>query len=227
LPETKVLIVALSDAFHFGVINSRFHVYFSELAGGRLGVGDDPTYNHTECFDPFPFPANVPEPLRDRIRTEAEALAAVQNRVLGDHPDLTLTGLYNVLTALREGRALTERERDVHDRGLVSLIRRHHDEIDRLVAQAYGWPESISNEEALTRLIALNKERAAEEEKGLIRWLRPEFQAAGEVPEIRSTLDLGEAVAATAPVSLAPWPKSLPEQVTAIAKILTVAPRPL
>jgi hypothetical protein len=140
LPETKVLIIALSDAFHLAVISSRFHVHFSEVAGGRLGVGNDPTYNHTECFDPFPFPADVAEPLKVSIRAEAEALDAVRKKVLDGHPDLTLTGLYNVLQGLREGRALTDGERDVHDRGLVSVLQHHHDEIDRLVAQAYGWP---------------------------------------------------------------------------------------
>jgi hypothetical protein len=227
LPETKVLIIALSDAFHLGVISSRFHVHFSEVAGARLGVGNGPTYNHTECFDPFPFPADVSKSLKDRIRTEAEALDAVRKRVLDNHPDLTLTGLYNVLEALRQERSLTADEREVHDRGLVSVIRRHHDEIDRLVAEAYGWPADLTNVAALARLVALNKERAAEEAKGLVRWLRPDFQAPGEAPQVPQTLDLGETVAAAAAPILIPWPKSLPEQVSAIAKILTVAQRPL
>jgi hypothetical protein len=32
-------------------------------------------------------------------------------------------------------------------------------------------------QQLLTRLVALNHERAAEEKRGLIRWLRPDFQA--------------------------------------------------
>lgn len=83
-------------------------------------------------------------------------------RALESHEDLTLTKLYNVLEALREGRALTDAERDMHDRGLVTLIRQHHDAIDALVAEAYGWPADLPDEEILTRLVALNKERAAE-----------------------------------------------------------------
>src|SRR3546814_20436356 len=93
------------------------------------------------------------------------------------HQDLTLTRLYNVLEALKEGRPLTEAERDIHDRGLVTLICQHHDTIDALVAEAYGWPANLSDAEVLTRLVALNTQRAAEEAKGLIRWLAPEFQA--------------------------------------------------
>ena len=227
LPETKVLIVALSDAFLLGVISSRFHVAFSEEAGSRLGVGNDPTYNHTECFDTFPFPTDAPAALKDCIRVEAEALDAVRKLVLSGHPDLTLTGIYNVLEGLREGRPLTVDERDVHDRGLVSVIRRHHDEIDRLVAQAYGWPADLTKEDGLARLIALNEERMAEEAKGLVRWLRPEFQAPGEVTAVSGTLDLGETIAPLTSSIQIPWPKALPDQVTAISKILIGAPKPL
>ena len=31
-----------------------------------------------------------------------------------------------------------------------------HDALDRAVAAAYGWPEDISTEDALARLLALN-----------------------------------------------------------------------
>jgi hypothetical protein len=36
-----------------------------------------------------------------------------------------------------------------------------HDALDRAVAAAYGWPEDISTDEALQRLLALNLARAA------------------------------------------------------------------
>ena len=77
-------------------------------------MGNDPTYNHSDCFGKFPFPADVPEPLKDKIRTEAKALDALRKRVLAEHEDLTLTKLYNILEALREGRVLTEAERLTH-----------------------------------------------------------------------------------------------------------------
>jgi hypothetical protein len=96
-----------------------------------------------------------------------------------------------------------------------------------MVAQAYKWPADLSDEDVLIRLVALNRERASEEEKGVVHWLRPEFQAPGEALTIPHTLDLGETAALVAAPILIPWPKSLPEQVTAIAKILTAAPRPL
>jgi len=219
LPDNKLICIALDDAFHLGVLESAAHQAWYNGNAGKLGVYErNAVYVKTLAFDPFPFPADVPEPLKERIRAEAEALDALRKRVLAEHDDLTLTGLYNVLEALREGRALSAAERDVHDRGLVTLIRQHHDAIDALVAQAYGWPADLPDEEVLLRLVALNKARAAEEAKGLVRWLRPEFQAPGYAAPIAQTLDLGE-VAAPLPDNVIPWPAKLEEQVCAVQAI--------
>ena len=114
----------------------------------------------------------------------------------------------------------------IHDRGLVTLILQHHDAIDALVAEAYGWPAALSDEDILTRLVALNKERAAEEARGLVRYLRPEFQDPGYRAPIATSFDLGEAD--MAPVSnVIPWPATLPEQVGAVQSVLAAAPTPL
>ena len=85
---------------------------------------------------------------------------------------------------------------------------------------------AIADEKILTRLVALNKERAAEEAKGLIRWLRPDYQAPNYAPRVAGTLDLGEAVAAL-PDNIIPWPATLPEQVSAVQSILATATTPL
>ncbi|EIZ79896.1 DNA methyltransferase, putative [Novosphingobium sp. Rr 2-17] len=226
LPDNMLVCTALDDAFALGVLSSRFHVPWAIASGGRLGMGDDPRYSKSRCFDPFPFPADVPEPLKGRIRAEAEALDALRKRVLAEHEDLTLTKLYNVLETLRSGRALTEAEREIHDHGLVTLIRQHHDVIDALVAEAYGWPADLSDEEILTRLVALNKQRAAEEAKGLIRWLRPEYQAPEYKAPVTQSLDFGEA-AAVLPDNVIAWPKDLPEQVSAVQQVLAASQGPL
>lgn len=226
LIDGSVIVIASADALVLGIVSSRFHVTWALRAGGRLGAGDDPRYQNEACFDPFPFPADTSESHKDKIRAEAEALDRLRKRVLAEHEDLTLTKLYNVLEALRESRALTGAERDIHDRGLVTLIRQHHDAIDVLVAEAYGWPADLTDEEILTRLVALNKERAAEEAKGQIRWLRPEFQAPEYKAPITQTLDLGETVAVL-PDNVIPWPGSLPEQVSAVQTILSAAGAPL
>jgi hypothetical protein len=93
---------------------------------------------------------------------------------------LTLTGLYNVLEALREGRELTPKEKQIHTHGLVGVLKDLHDELDAAVLQAYGWNDlnagAPDTPELLERLVALNARRAAEEKAGTVRWLRPEFQ---------------------------------------------------
>ena len=231
LPDNTLVCIALDDGYYLGVVSSRFHVLWAVGSGARLGVGDDPRYSKSRCFDPFPFPTEVAAPLKDQIGTEAEALDALRKRVLAEHADLTLTKLYNVLEALREGRALTPQERDIHDRGLVTLIRQHHDAIDECVADAYGWGDehragTLDEETILTRLVALNKERAAEEARGFVRYLRPEFQDPGYRVPVATKLDLGEAAVAVVS-NVIPWPATLPEQVGAVQSILAAAPAPL
>lgn len=85
--------------------------------------------------------------------------------------------MYNVLEKLRSGEELTAKERVIHEQGLVSVLKQIHDELDAAVFAAYGWPVTLSDEEILERLVALNHERAeGEEKRGIVRWLRPEFQ---------------------------------------------------
>jgi hypothetical protein len=125
-------------------------------------------------------------------------------------------------TSLSPSSIMSDVERDIHDRGLVTLIKQHHDAIDTAVAEAYGWPVDLSDEDILTRLVALNKERTAEEANGLIRWLRPEYQAPNYAAPINASFDLGE-TAAPAPDTIIAWPDKLPDQVSAVASVLATA----
>ena len=230
--DSSCVMFAFDDYFYLAVLQSRFHEFWFGETQGRMGVGDHPRYLKSDSFDPFPFPADVLEPLKDRIRAEAEALDALRKRVVAAHADLTLTGLYNVLELLRAGTPLGDRDRDVHDRGLVTIIRQHHDTIDALVAEAYGWSAdhaagTLTDSEILNRLVALNAARAAEEARGLIRWLRPDYQAPNAAPQGTGSLDLGEAAPLPASATIIPWPKTLPEQVSAVAGLLQGAATPL
>jgi hypothetical protein len=196
LPDQKIRVVALDAGEWLGVLSSRIHVAWALVVGGTLE--DRPVYNNATCFDPFPFPT-LDDAQRVRIGELAEAIDGHRKRQQAAHPGLTLTGLYNVLEALRRGDPLSAKERVIHEQGLVSVLRELHDALDREVFAAYGWedlgerlvgrpgattpwpekPEAQAQaeEELLTRLVALNAERAAEEARGLVRWLRPDFQA--------------------------------------------------
>jgi len=61
------------------------------------------------------------------------------------------------------GGVIEPKERDLAERGCVSLIRDHHEIIDAAVAEAYGWPLELSDQEKLQNLILLNKDRIKEE----------------------------------------------------------------
>jgi hypothetical protein len=127
--------------------------------------------------------------------------------------------MYNVLEMLRAGEPIEGRDREVYDQGLVGILRQLHDAIDAETARAYGWPETLADDAILQRLVALNRERAAEEAKGRVRWLRPAFQnPAGQAVVAAATadLDLGEAAAPAKPA----WPRLLPEQMAAVRAAL-------
>ncbi|MBB5754047.1 class I SAM-dependent DNA methyltransferase [Prosthecomicrobium pneumaticum] len=177
LPDHMVVAVASADAVHLGVLSSRAHVLWALRAGGWLGVGNDPRYSKSRVFDPFPFP-DAPEPLKADIRAVAEELDAFRKARQAEHPRLTLTQMYNVLEKLRAGTALDENDVRIRDEGLVLILKELHDRLDALVFDAYGWPQDLSDEEIVARLVALNRERAKEEAAGLIRWLRPDYQKA-------------------------------------------------
>lgn len=178
LPDKMLVAIGSDDAFHLGVLSSRVHDVWAQRAGGTLE--DRPRYSKSRCFDPFPFP-EVGRADRAAICALAEEIDAHRKRVLEEHPELTLTGLYNVLERLRGGvafRALEPAERAIADQGLVVILKELHDRLDRAVAAAYGWPAELAEEALVARLVALNAERAAEEARGIVRFLRPAYQAA-------------------------------------------------
>lgn len=175
LPDNMLVAIASDDALLLGVLSSRIHVAWALRAGGWLGMGNDPRYSKSRCFDPYPFP-DCSDALKDRIRTIAEELDAHRKARQAEHPRLTLTQMYNVLEKLRSGEELKADDERIKSEGLVLILKELHDTLDALVFEAYGWPSALNEEETLARLVALNKERAAEEKAGTIRWLRPDYQ---------------------------------------------------
>jgi len=86
------------------------------------------------------------------------------------------------------------------------------------------------DETLLERLVALNAERAQEEKRGLIRYLRPEFQdtnfKAAAPQQVEFNIETQEAEEDEASTRKAvklekvSWPKTLPEQVRALLDLL-------
>jgi hypothetical protein len=84
-------------------------------------------------------------------------------------------------------------------------------------------PATNLDETILERLVALNAERAAEERNGLIRWLRPEYQAPDQAKPTQTTLDgvgIEAETAIVAPVEQQKWPTQPKAQLAAIRDLL-------
>jgi hypothetical protein len=200
--------------------------------GGTLE--DRPVYTKSRCFDPFPFPdANNIQ--KQTIRVIAEELDVHRKRVLAEHPRLALTDLYNILEQLRTGTKpdeLDEHDRTIFDCGLVLIMKELHDKLDVAVAEAYGWPTVLTDDEILTKLVALNKERSVEEKRGLVRWLRPDYQILRFAKGVdkQAAKEEGAQVAAEliAAVEQKPsFPSGAVEQTAAIFAALAAASEPL
>jgi hypothetical protein len=227
LADGGVIVIALSEPWQLSVLSSRVHLAWTLWGAGTLE--DRPRYQNQLSFDPFPFP-DADEATRARLRALGEELDATRKTVQAEHPDLTLTGLYNVLEKVRAGAELTPAEADVKSRGRVLILKDLHDQIDRATADAYGWPHDLSDEEILEKLVALNAERAKEEAAGHVRWLRPDYQiprfAKGAASAKTGELDLGAKIVAI-DKGLPAFPKDKGEQVMAIRAVLQAANRPM
>ncbi len=152
LPDHRLSAFARDDHYFFGVLHSRPHETWSLATSSRHGVGNDPTYNSTTCFETFPFPWPLGVEPQGDPRVEAIAHAA---RELVEKRDRWLNP---------EGAS----EADLKQRTLTNLYNERrtwldlaHGKLDKAVLDAYNWPHDLSNDEILARLLALNGERAA------------------------------------------------------------------
>jgi len=257
-PDNKLVTIGLNSGAYFACLSSRTHYCWYEFNAGKIGVYKLPSvYVKTSCFDKFPFPTTLIEALTNNSSIEelGNQLDTFRKERLADWDALTMTGLYNALERYREamngGDPLTEEERDVHEKAQVAILAELHDEIDRAVLAAYGWEDlapalvgkpggttpsphkSAAQEEAeeelLSRLVALNQERAAEEARGVVRWLRPDYQ----IPKLghkvaKPAAEQSEADLTVVPIAEKPkWPKDGLDQIRLVRDVLAKAPEPV
>ncbi|MEI7903611.1 MAG: type IIL restriction-modification enzyme MmeI, partial [bacterium] len=231
LPDNMLVCIAHDDAYVLGVLSSRIHVIWALATGAVLGP--TPRYNKSRCFETFPFP-DATEEQKARIRDLAERLDSHRKRQLALHPSLTMTDLYNVLETVRANETLTTKQRAIHEQGLITVLRQLHDELDAAVAAAYGWGEEVlkfesskvlklTDEEILERLVALNKQRADEESRGQIRYLRPAYQRPVAAPT-QAVLAVPSPEPRTLnpepSLSPLPWPESLADQIALVRGVI-------
>jgi type II restriction/modification system DNA methylase subunit YeeA len=181
LPDSRVNIVVRDDDVTFGILQSRFHENWSLRLGARHGDGSEggrPTYASETCFGAFPFPegltpniptadyANDPRavPIADAARQLNELRKAWLNppdlvehvpEVVPSYPDRVVP-VNPKAAAILKKRTLTNLYNE-----RPAWLDHTHRELDAAVAAAYGWPANISEDDALVRLLDLNRERGA------------------------------------------------------------------
>jgi type II restriction/modification system DNA methylase subunit YeeA len=177
IPDSATFAFARGDDTSFGVLHSRFH----EIWALRLGTSleDRPRYTPSTTFETFPFPQgltpDIPaatyanDPMAQKIAAAAKRLNELRNNWLNP-PDLVVR-----VAEVVEGypdRILPKDEaaaRVLKQRTLTNLYNERptwldnaHRDLDEAVAHAYGWKPDMSDDEMLTKLLALNLERAKE-----------------------------------------------------------------
>jgi type II restriction/modification system DNA methylase subunit YeeA len=176
LPDKQLVVITRDDDTTFGILHSRVHELWALRMCTFLGVGNDPRYTPTTCFETFPFPAgftpNVPAAdYADNPHAKAIAEAARRLVELRDNwlnPAEWVERLPEVVAGYPD-RILPKPgcEKDLAKRTLTNLynlrpqwLANAHATLDAAVAAAYGWPADIADDEVLGRLLALNRERS-------------------------------------------------------------------
>ena len=259
-PDNMLVCIGSDAGKLLAVLSSRVNVFWSMEAGGWLGMGNDPRYSKSRTFDPMPFPICERSDNSEASLTElGDHLDSFRKERLAEHDFLTMTALYNVLERERELEngcdvpPLSAKEKDIHEAGLVSVLKDIHDDIDRAVFEAYNWADlvpalvgkpgatmpsphktpaqEVAEEELLTRLVALNQERAAEERRGTVRWLRPDYQIPKLGHKVKTPEDVKQVEAqlvVPAPADGKPaWPKDEMDRISIVRDMLSRASGPV
>jgi type II restriction/modification system DNA methylase subunit YeeA len=177
IPSNLVIVIARDDDTTFGILHSKYHELWTLKHCTFLGIGNGPRYTPTTTFQTFPFPEgmtpNLPSsnyesnPKTQEIARIAKELNELRENWLNP-PELVkvipevVSGYPNRILPINE-----EAEKVLKKRTLTNLynenpywLRHIHNELDSAVARAYGWPENLSDNEILEKLLQLNLERA-------------------------------------------------------------------
>jgi type II restriction/modification system DNA methylase subunit YeeA len=163
-------------------VHSRYHERWSLATAGRHGVGNDPRYSNTRCFETFPFPENLTPNLPAAsyaTNPRAQSIAAAARELVEKRdawlnpPDLVervpevVPGFPDRIVPRNPKAAAILKTRTLTNlynmRGTPegTWLDNLHRALDEAVAAAYGWPADLSDDEMLGRLLELNRARVA------------------------------------------------------------------
>lgn len=169
-PEHSLIVIPRDDDTTFGMLSSRFHTLWALAAGGRMGFGNDPRYNSTVTFEPFPFPPVISD---DAIAAAARTLNELRESWLNPPEWVEWVRTPEEEAAGYPARpvAMPGFEADLKKRTLTNLYNARpswldnaHKALDATVAAAYEWTDytpDMPDDEILRRLLKLNLERSS------------------------------------------------------------------
>ncbi|MBN8658104.1 MAG: class I SAM-dependent DNA methyltransferase [Anaerolineae bacterium] len=157
------LVIARDDDYFFGVLHSKLHEVWALKQGTSLE--DRPRYTPTTTFETFPFPY-VPgsEPKNQKVA----AIASAAKELVEQRDRWLQTSEVSLedSKSLKPSKKTSEVSSTVK-RTLTNLYNQRptwlelaHKKLDDAVFAAYGWENTLSDEEILERLLALNLERS-------------------------------------------------------------------
>ena len=133
IPTNLVLIIPDATLYHFGILESNVHMAWMRAVCGRLK--SDYRYSKDVVYNNFPWPTPTDE---QKTKIEQTAQAILDARAL--YPDSSLADLYDELTMPVE-------------------LRRAHQDNDRAVMAAYGFPiKTMTESQCVAELFKLYQE---------------------------------------------------------------------
>ena len=170
-PDCQLIVIARDDDTTFGILHSRFHEIWSLRKGTSLE--DRPRYTPTTTFETVPFPAgltpNVPasdyaaDPRAAVIADTAGRLIERRDRWLNppewaEWVDEPVAGYPKRPVPRNDAAAKALKKRTLTNlyNARPQWLADAHAALDKAVADAYGWPADIADEDALAELLALN-----------------------------------------------------------------------
>ena len=133
IPGNKIYFMQDASLFHFGMITSNVHMAWMRATCGRLEMRYN--YSNTIVYNNFPWPNPTEE---QKAKIEQTAQAILNARAL--YPDSSLADLYDELTMPVE-------------------LRRAHQDNDRAVMQAYGFPvKTMTESQCVAELFKMYQE---------------------------------------------------------------------
>ena len=135
IPGDKLFCMQNASLYHFGILTSNVHMAWMRATCGRLK--SDYSYSNTIVYNNFPWP-NPSEEQKAKIGQTAQAILDARAK----YPDASLADLYDELTMPVE-------------------LRKAHQNNDRAVMQAYGFPvkSTFTESQCVAELFKLYKEK--------------------------------------------------------------------